>query len=62
MKKEEEQIDNCLDIYEDEIENKYRNNSITRSEYNKKENEIDILEDKLDKAEEQLENLFGIDD
>ncbi len=62
LKNEEEQIDNSLDIYEDEIENKYRNQSITKNEFDEIENEIEILEDMLDDAEDRLEDVFGIDD
>lgn len=62
LKQEEEQIDDLLDRHEDELENLYRQNSLTREEYNRLERELDRLEDQLDDTEDQLERVFGIDD
>ncbi|MCM1466860.1 MAG: hypothetical protein NC086_01835 [Alistipes sp.] len=62
LKQEEKQIDNALDIHEDELENLYRQNILTREEYKSLERELEKLEDSLDGAEDRLEYVFGIDD
>ena len=40
----------------------YENKELTLSTYEKKDKELDNLENKLDHAEENLEFNFGIDD
>lgn len=62
LKQEEKQIDRCLDIHEDELEDLYRAGSITRDDYRLLERELEALEDRLDDAEDRLEYIFGIDD
>lgn len=62
LKQEENQIDDALDFYEDDLEAQYRNGSLTRDEYKKQERELERLEDRLDDAEDRLEFTFGIDD
>lgn len=55
-------MDNNLDNHEDELEFLYRNNFLSREEYNQLKRELERLEDKLDDAENKLEYVFGIDD
>lgn len=62
LKQEEKQIDAALDLHEDELENLYRQNALTRDEYKSLERELEKLEDSLDRAEDRLEYTFGIDD
>ena len=62
LKKEENEIDDALDLHEDELEYLYRNNFLTREEYKKSERELEKLEDRLDDAEDHLEYTFGIND
>ncbi|MFG6369622.1 MAG: hypothetical protein K1W16_14645 [Lachnospiraceae bacterium] len=62
FKQEEKQIDDMLDQYEDELEYLYKRQSLTRDAYKKLERELDLLDDKLGAAEDQLEFVFGIDD
>lgn len=62
LKQEEKQIDDCLDLYEDELEFQYRAGSLTASDYKAIERELEGLEDRLDAAEDRLEYIFGIDD
>ena len=62
LKQEEDAIDRELEYYEDDLEFQYRNGSLTRDEYRLKERELDLLEDKLDAAEDTLGFVYGIDD
>lgn len=62
LKQEEKQIDDLLDHHEDELEELYKVQSLTREDYKRLERELERLEDKLDAAEDQLEYMFGIDD
>ena len=62
LKQEEKQIDHALDLHEDELENLYRRNVLTREEYKSLERDLERLEDRLDDAEDRLEYTFGIDD
>lgn len=62
LKQEENQIDHSLDLHEDELEDAYRNGTLTRDEYKSLERELEKLEDKLDLAEDKLELTFGIRD
>lgn len=62
LKQEEKQIDDLLDHHEDELEDLYKVQSLTREDYKRLERELERLEDKLDAAEDQLEYMFGIDD
>ncbi len=61
-KQEAESIDRRLDQYEDELERQVRGGSLSRDDYRSAERELEKLEDALDKAEDQLEYYFGIDD
>lgn len=62
LKQEEKQIDDALDLHENELENLYRQNTLTRDEYRSMERELEKLEDMLDNAEDRLERTFGIND
>lgn len=62
LKQEEKEIDDLLDHHEDELEDLYKVQSLTREDYKQLERELERLEDKLDAAEDQLEYMFGIDD
>lgn len=57
-----EAVDRAIDVYEDDLEAKYRNGELTYEEYRTKDAEAEKLEDSLDAAEDRLENKFGIDD
>ena len=61
-KQDAESIDRRLDRYEDELERQVRSGSLSRDDYRSTERELEKLEDALDKAEDQLEYYFGIDD
>ena len=60
-KREGNLIEEELEIYEDELERQYREGTLTREEYLIKEREAELLEYKLEKAEDALEYTFGID-
>lgn len=62
LKQEHNEIERNLEIHEDELEAQYHNNTISRDEYRNLEFELERLEDRLDSSEEQLEQIFGIDD
>ncbi|MDE7324566.1 MAG: hypothetical protein K2N73_17970 [Lachnospiraceae bacterium] len=62
LKQEEKQIDDLLDRHEDELEYLYKSQSLARDDYKRLERELELLEDKLDSAENQLAYVFGIDD
>ncbi len=62
LKQEENQIDDQLDLHEDELERDYRNGTLTREDYRALERELELLDDRLGDAEDQLEYVFGIDD
>ena len=57
-----EDIEERLDLYEDRMEQKYRNEEISREEYRAEERKIEALEDRLDQAEDTLEAAYGIKD
>ena len=57
-----EAVDRELDVYEDDLEVNYRGGKLTYDEYRAKDAEAEVLEDKLDDAEDRLEAKFGIDD
>lgn len=40
----------------------YKYQSLDKGDYKRMERELELLEDKLDAAEDQLEYVFGIDD
>ena len=62
LKQEAEEIERDLERHEDDLEFQYRNRSLTPDDYRAKERELDLLEDKLDAAEDTLEYVYGIDD
>lgn len=55
-------IDRQLDQQEDALEDQYRAGTIDRASYRQQEQDIEALEDQLDRCEDRLESLFGIDD
>lgn len=62
LKREGNDIEERLDLYEDKLEQKYRNGEISREEYRAEERKIEALEDRLDQAEDTLEAAYGIKD
>lgn len=62
LKREIEQLDRELDIYDDALEAQYRQGTLTREDYTAQERNVDGLENRLDNAEDKLEIMFGIDD
>jgi len=62
LKKEMKSMDSRLDAYEDYLEYQYRQEKLSREEYQSQDQALEELEDKLDAAEDQLEWTFGIDD
>ena len=62
LKREGNDIEERLDLYEDRLEQKYRNEEISREEYRAEERKIEALEDRLDQAEDTLEAAYGIKD
>lgn len=62
LKNSLELIDRQLDQQEDALEEQYRAGTIDRASYRQQEQDIEALEDQLDRCEDQLESLFGIDD
>ncbi len=62
MKKELDAIDHELDTLDDDYEHQYDTGKLSAAKYKEIERRIDALEDKLDFAEDTLENKFGIDD
>lgn len=62
LKQECMELERELDWYEDDMERLYREGSLPRDEYRTLERQLDLLEDKLDAAEDSLEYVFGIDD
>lgn len=62
LKRESNQLEQYLDVYEDELEQHYRNGTITRDDYRHQERALDALEDRLDDCMDRLENTFGIID
>lgn len=62
LKREGNDIEERLDLYEDKLEQKYRNGEISREEYRAEERKIEALEDRLDGAVDTLEAAYGIKD
>lgn len=62
LKAELEQIEDALEYYEDDLEYQYKSGGMTRTDYNRKDNKQELLDNQLDLIEDQLEYLFGIDD
>lgn len=61
FKRELHKIKRRLDTYEDEIEDLYRDKTLSKEEYKQLELFLDKLEDKLDDAEDSMEDIFDID-
>ncbi|EJQ50777.1 Uncharacterized protein BWINRASL_02960 [Bacillus mycoides] len=61
-KKEIDQLDDKIDLFDDQLEADYRAGTITIEQYQMQEREQDILEDQLEQAENALEARFGIND
>lgn len=62
LNKERKQIERHLDDYEDVLEKQYRDGSLSRDEYKKREQQLDALDDRLDDVEDRLEIAFNIVD
>lgn len=56
------EIENELDFYEDELEAQVRSGALSGADYRSLERELESQEDRLDRAEDDLERFFGIDD
>lgn len=57
-----EKLDTELDYYENDLENMYRNNELSYTDFRKYDNDIENIEDILDKAEDTLELKTNYDD
>lgn len=55
-------LDREVDVYEDNLEAQYRNGTLSYSDFRTQDREVEKLADRLDEAEDRLENRFGIDD
>lgn len=55
-------VENTVDTCDDALEREYKAGSITREAYLPLEQQLDALDEALDKAEDRLELRFGIDD
>lgn len=62
VKKEIDQLDDKIDLFDDQLEADYHAGTITVEQYQIQEREQDILEDQLEQAENALEARFGIND
>lgn len=62
LKQEIESTEWDLDLLEDDLESQYQKGTIDRKEYRENDQTIEVLEDILDRCEDQLEIIFGIDD
>lgn len=51
-----------LDLLEDSLEDQYHNGTLDLDSYREDDQTIDVLEDTLDRCEDRLEMIFGIDD
>lgn len=57
-----DQLEDKIDMTEDRVKDDYRTGIITRAEYKNIDRILDNLDDRLDRAEGQLEIIFGIED
>ncbi|MDM5235080.1 hypothetical protein QUF83_02285 [Bacillus cereus] len=62
VKKEIDQLDDKIDLFDDQLEADYHAGTITVEQYQIQEREQDILEDQLEQSENALEARFGIND
>ena len=62
VKGELQDVDNRLERYEEKIESEFHQGNLTYEKARDAEREIERLEEKLDDAEDRLENVFGYDD
>lgn len=62
LKGELQEVENRLERYEDKVEDDYRQGNLSYEKARDAEIAIERLEDKLDNAEDRLENVFGYDD
>ncbi len=51
-----------LDILEDDLEAQYKAGTLSRADYQARDQELDALEDQLDACEDQLEFIFHMED
>lgn len=56
------EIEAVFDVIDEELESFYQNGKITKSQYASLDSELDVLEDKLERIEDNLEERYGIDD
>ena len=62
LKQQIDRIENDLDILEDTFEYDYESGKLSFNDYKTRKRSLDKLDDKLEFAEEALENKFHIDD
>lgn len=62
MQSQLDQLEHEMDAYEDEREADARAGSLSREDYLAIDHAIDVLDDRLDRAEDGLERTLGIDD
>lgn len=57
-----DQLEDTIDLLEDRVRADYRAGTITREEYKRIDRILDSLDERLDRAEDLLERIFGMDD
>lgn len=61
-RQEIDRLEDRIDVTEDKVKDDYRAGIITRAEYKNIDRILDTLDERLDRAEDQLERIFGMDD
>lgn len=62
LRLEIDQLEDTIDLWEDQVRADYQAGTITRDEYKNIDRILDSLDDRLDRAENLLQRIFGIDD
>ncbi|WP_333650387.1 hypothetical protein [Lacrimispora sp.] len=58
--REIDQLEDVIDFLESQVKSDYRIGKITREEYKNIDRILDSLDDRLDRAEDLLEKIFGM--
>lgn len=58
--REIDQLEDVIDFWENQVKADYRIGKITREEYKNIDRILDSLDDRLDRAEDLLEKIFGM--
>lgn len=62
LRSEISDVDRRIDDLDDTVERSYRENHISREEFQKLSRELESLEELMDSAEEKLEFVYGMED